>query len=90
MSEINQTEPLQIYTIPTCSDCHFAKRYFNEQQIPFIEYNCEEDMKYAKEVLELTGKQIVPTIVIQDKVFVGFAESFNEISKLLQRQSDEL
>ncbi|GGD62951.1 glutaredoxin family protein [Paenibacillus nasutitermitis] len=84
MSDINQTEPIRIYTIPTCSDCHFAKRYFNEKKIAFIEFNCEEDMKYAEEVLELTGKQIVPTIVIQEKVFIGFAENLNEISKLLQ------
>lgn len=82
MSEINWSEPVKIYTIPTCSDCHFAKRYFNEQQVPYINYNCEENENYAKEVLELTGKQIVPTIIIQDKVFVGFAENLNEISKL--------
>ncbi|MNI26730.1 glutaredoxin 3 [compost metagenome] len=83
MPESNQTEPIKIYTIPTCSDCHFAKRYFKEQQVPYTDYNCEENIEYAKEVLELTGKQIVPTIVIHDKVFVGFAENLNEISKLL-------
>ncbi|WP_336775229.1 MULTISPECIES: glutaredoxin family protein [unclassified Paenibacillus] len=76
-------EPLKIYTIPTCSDCNYAKRYFKEQQIPFIEYNCEENIKYAEEVWNLTNKQIVPTIVIDNKVFIGFAENLNEIIKLL-------
>ncbi|HBS46925.1 Glutaredoxin-like protein NrdH [compost metagenome] len=84
MLKIDSKTPIKIYTIPTCSDCRFAKRYFNEHQIPYIEFNCEEDVNYAKEVLELTGKQIVPTIVIQDKVFVGFSENLNEISNLLQ------
>ncbi|MFC9774130.1 glutaredoxin family protein [Paenibacillus chitinolyticus] len=84
MLKIDSKAPIKIYTIPTCNDCQFAKRYFNEHQIPYIDFNCEEDVKYAKVVLELTGKRIVPTIVIQNKVFVGFAENLNEISKLLQ------
>ncbi|MBP1999985.1 glutaredoxin 3 [Paenibacillus shirakamiensis] len=83
MSEDNQTEPIKIYTIPTCSDCQFAKRYFKERQVPYTDFNCEENIDYVKEVLELTRKQIVPTILIHDKVFVGFAENLIEISKLL-------
>lgn len=78
-------EPVKIYTIPTCSDCNFAKRYFTENNIPYTEYNCEEDPKYPKEVWNLTGKQVVPTIVLGDKVFVGFAENLNEISDLLAK-----
>lgn len=74
---------VQIYTIPTCSDCNNAKRYFKEQQIPYTEYNCEEDASYAEEVLKLTGKQIVPTIVINGKVFIGFADHFTEINEML-------
>lgn len=78
------TEPLIIYTIPTCSDCNYAKRYFKEHQVPFTEYNCEEDAKYAEEVWNLTGKHIVPTIVIGGKVFVGFAENLEEIRSLIK------
>ena len=77
-------EPVKIYSIPTCSDCNYAKRYFKEQEIPYIDYNCEENVKYAEEVWNLTGKQVVPTIVIGEKVFVGFAENLNEISGLLK------
>ncbi|GIP34008.1 glutaredoxin family protein [Paenibacillus sp. J2TS4] len=78
-------EPVKIYTIPTCSDCSFAKRYFKENDILYTDYNCEEDPKYPEEVWNLTGKQVVPTIVIGDKVFVGFAENLNEISSLLAK-----
>lgn len=73
--------PVKIYTIPTCSDCNYAKRYFKEHEIPYTEYNCEEDPKYPQEVRDLTGKQIVPTLVIDDEVFIGFAENLPEISK---------
>lgn len=73
-----------IYTIPTCSDCNNAKRYFQEHEIPYTEYNCEENVAYAEDVWKLTGKQIVPTIVIDGEVFTGFAENFAAISELLR------
>ncbi|WP_088549449.1 glutaredoxin family protein [Paenibacillus aquistagni] len=78
------TKPLKIYSIPTCSDCNYAKRYFKENDISYTDYNCEENVQYAKEVLELTGKQIVPTIVIGDNVFIGFAENLKAISDLVR------
>lgn len=78
------TEPLKIYSIPTCSDCNYAKRFFKENGIPYADYNCEDNVQYAREVLELTGKQIVPTIVIGDQVFIGFAEHLQEISDLVK------
>ncbi|MDP1513388.1 glutaredoxin family protein [Paenibacillus sp. CMAA1739] len=74
---------VKIYTIPTCSDCNYAKRFFKEHDVPYTEYNCEEDAKYPEEVWKLTGKQIVPTIVIGEMVFVGFAENLAEISGLV-------
>ena len=76
-------QQVKIYSIPTCSDCNYAKRWFKEQAIAYIEYNCEEDVKYAEEIWSLTGKQVVPTIVIGDKVFVGFSDNIVEISALL-------
>lgn len=76
-------EPVKVYTIPTCSDCNYAKRFFSEHNVPFIEYNCLENDIYAKEVKDLTGMQIVPTIVIDQKVLVGFAENLKEISTIL-------
>ncbi|MCA4756926.1 glutaredoxin family protein [Mycolicibacterium fortuitum] len=78
------TEPIKVYTIPTCSDCNYAKRFFTEQNVPFTEYNCEENATYAEEVKDLTGKQIVPTIVINNQVFIGFAENLKEISELIK------
>ncbi|XID93798.1 glutaredoxin family protein [Paenibacillaceae bacterium WGS1546] len=77
-------EPVKIYSIPTCSDCNYAKRHFKEHEIAYTDFNCEEDARYAEEVWNLTGKQVVPTIVIGDKVFVGFAENLSEISQLLK------
>lgn len=78
-----QKSPIQIYTLPTCSDCAFAKRYFEEHGFPYTEYNCAEQESYRREVWELTGKQTVPTLVIRGEVFVGFADNLPQIAKLL-------
>jgi len=72
-----------IYTIPTCSDCNDAKRFFRDNGIAYTDYNCEEDPSKAEEVKQLTGKQIVPTIKINDQIFVGFSANYTEIEKLL-------
>ncbi|MFD2114314.1 glutaredoxin family protein [Paenibacillus yanchengensis] len=77
-------EPVKIYTIPTCSDCNYAKRYFTENNVPYEDLNCAENPAYPEEVWKLTGKQVVPTIVINGEVFVGFAENLTDIQKLLQ------
>jgi glutaredoxin 3 len=29
-----------VYTIPTCPDCHEAKRYFQENGFSFLEKDC--------------------------------------------------
>ena len=76
-------EPVILYSIPTCSDCNHAKRFFNEHHIAYKDYNCEENAQYEEEVWKLTGKKVVPTILIDDKVFVGFAENLHEIRALL-------
>ncbi|MGO4549364.1 glutaredoxin family protein [Paenibacillus sp. 2TAB23] len=78
-------ETVKIYTIPTCSDCNYAKRYFKENEIPYTDFNCADDPKYPEEVWNLTGKQIVPTIMIRDMVFVGFSENLSEISGLFYK-----
>lgn len=78
---------IKIYTIPTCSDCAFAKRYFNEHGLAFTELKCEEDEAYRREVWELTGRQTVPTIVIDDRVFVGFADHLSDIAAMTDQGS---
>ncbi|MFS0855601.1 MULTISPECIES: glutaredoxin family protein [Paenibacillus] len=77
---------IKIYTIPTCSDCSYAKRYFKDNELPYTDLDCTENPKYPEEVWNLTGKQIVPTIVIGDKVFIGFAENLSEIRELLNKE----
>ncbi|MCH5586094.1 glutaredoxin family protein [Shimazuella sp. AN120528] len=73
-----------IYTIPTCPDCHEAKRYFREKGVSFQEKDCTTDPDYPPEVYNLTGKQIVPTLVIDEHVFVGFSNNYDAIDKIIK------
>ncbi|SHF43437.1 Glutaredoxin [Seinonella peptonophila] len=73
-----------IYTLPTCADCHAAKRYFTEVGVQFLEKDCTTNSAYPKEVYDLTQKQTVPTIVIDEQVFVGFTDHFEQIQQLVK------
>lgn len=74
-----------VYSIPTCPDCHEAKRYFQEHDILFQEKDCTTNHDYTQEVFDLTEKQVVPTIFVDDHVFVGFSNNYNAIDLLFQK-----
>jgi glutaredoxin 3 len=74
-----------VYSIPTCPDCHDAKRYFQEKGVSFQEKDCTTNPDYPQEVYDLTGKQVVPTIVVDGHVFVGFSNNYEEIHSLFQK-----
>lgn len=42
-----------------------------------------ENEEKIDELKKLTGKNIVPTIVINDEIFIGFAQNLEEIEILL-------
>ncbi len=62
---------VMIYTSSSCSYCHAAKEYFNENNVPYTEKNVSEDPEARKELIK---KKImgVPAIFIDDEVVVGF------------------
>jgi glutaredoxin 3 len=73
-----------VYTIPTCPDCQEAKRYFQEKEIPYVEKDCTTNPDYPQEIYDLTGKQVVPTIVMDDHVFIGFSNNYETIHQISQ------
>ncbi|WP_037465455.1 glutaredoxin family protein [Shimazuella kribbensis] len=79
-----EQQNIVIYTIPTCSDCHDAKRFFQESGVTYLEKDCTTDANYPQEVFDLTGKQVVPTIVLEDQVFIGFSNNYEKIVSILK------
>tara|TARA_Y100001949_G_scaffold36160_1_gene28852 strand:+ start:106 stop:300 length:195 start_codon:yes stop_codon:yes gene_type:complete len=49
-----------------------AKRYFDEQEMPYEEINIEEEGMSREELQKVTGGMSVPQIVIDDEVIGGY------------------
>lgn len=85
---------LEIYTRPTCSDCHDLKKFLSKYQIPHKQYDIEEQPVKEKEMKKLTGNRIVPGIVFSEpsvlrlrkktKSMTGFEQNKEEIKKILK------
>lgn len=53
-----------MYIKPGCPYCQRARDYYNENNIPFTEYDAQNDPQRKKEMLEFSeGDQTVPCIV---------------------------
>jgi glutaredoxin-like protein NrdH len=68
-----------MYTISTCIHCKNAKRFMREHNIPheFTDVDLlERDEKRAAltELRKLNGRLSYPTIIVGEKVIVGFKE----------------
>lgn len=71
-----------VYTTKTWPHCPPAKEYLANKGIHFVEKDIRDDQDAKKELLKL-GSRSVPTIVIDDKVIVGFDEDkINEALEL--------
>ena len=66
-----------IYTTPTCHFCNEVKVFFKEHKINYTEKDVTKDKAALKEMVEKSGSQGVPVIVIDnnwDEVIIGFNE----------------
>ena len=61
-----------LFSTTTCSWCRRAKKYFNENKIPFREINVERDAQAARDIARKTGQTGVPVIKIGSKWIIGF------------------
>jgi glutaredoxin len=68
---------IKVYALTTCVHCKHAKEFLDEQHIPYdcvhVDYlTGEERTKVMEIVRKLNPSLSFPTIVIGDKVIVGF------------------
>ncbi|MGD9607826.1 MAG: glutaredoxin family protein [Desulfovibrionaceae bacterium] len=69
--------PIKVYALSTCIHCKHAKEFLDEQKIPYdcvhVDQLTSEERKTILEVIrKLNPALSFPTIVIGDKVLVGF------------------
>ncbi|MFC3151051.1 glutaredoxin domain-containing protein [Litoribrevibacter euphylliae] len=60
-----------MYSTTWCGYCKKAKRYFQENQISFVEYDIEEDLR-AKQRFDALGGRGVPLILVGKQKMSGF------------------
>ena len=61
---------MTIYSRSTCGPCQSLKKYLVHKGVEFIEKSVDDENN-LKEMLALTGVQIVPTAVKGDKYVIG-------------------
>jgi len=61
---------LRVYTTSWCPDCRQAKRFLEENKLPYEEIDIEADLRAAKFVKQAnSGKRKVPTFDVDGRVF---------------------
>ena len=63
---------VRIYSQPLCKDCNMAKAFFIEKGIPYEDVDVLKDKPAHTEMVKKYGVDVVPVIVIDEQVMVGF------------------
>jgi glutaredoxin len=61
---------LVIYTKPGCPYCAQARDHYNNNGIPFTEYDAQNDKQRQKEMLEYSGGDLVVPCIVQDGNYI--------------------
>jgi glutaredoxin-like protein NrdH len=82
-----QEQKVKLYTLSTCSHCRAAKRFMDDCNIDYTFTDVDLLQGEARkavldEVMKLNPQCSFPTIIIGDKIIVGFRE--DEIRKALR------
>lgn len=65
-----------------CPWCIEMKKFFEDNNIDFIEKNVTDNTDFMDEMIELSGQLKAPTIVIDDQVYAD--TDVEEIKKVLE------
>lgn len=62
--------PLVIYTKPGCPYCQKARDFYQENSIQFTDYDAQNDLVRQKEMLEISGGDLVVPCIVQDGEYI--------------------
>lgn len=65
-------QSITIYSTPTCHFCHLAKDFLKENNVPFVDYDVQNDLEKRQEMIEKSGQMGVPVIDVDGQIVVGF------------------
>lgn len=69
---------IKIYSTPSCTYCHAAKEFFNENKVAFTEVDVAANIEERKHMIQISGQMGVPVIEIDEQVIVGFNKALLE------------
>ncbi|MFQ6033334.1 MAG: glutaredoxin family protein [Candidatus Bipolaricaulia bacterium] len=61
-----------VYTTPGCQWCAAVKRFLEEHNIEYTEYNVADDPSKAEEMIQKSGQMGVPVVEIDGEIVIGF------------------
>jgi glutaredoxin len=67
------TNKVEIYTAPWCGACKKAKQWLREKNIPFQEYDIQNDGNAALRMKKLGGDSAIPFAIINGNTIEGFS-----------------
>ena len=75
---------IRIYTTSWCPDCRKAKKFLEENHLPFEELDIEADLRAAKFVKTANqGKRKVPTFDVDGRIFSSSPFNAEDVRKQL-------
>jgi glutaredoxin-like YruB-family protein len=63
---------IRIYSKPLCQDCNRAKAFLKEKGVQFEDIDIVKNKPAHEEMVHQYGIDVLPVIVIDDQVMVGF------------------
>ena len=60
-----------VYTTDWCAACNATKRFLESKNLDYEEINIETNRISRSMLMELTGRLVVPTVVVDGKVIGG-------------------
>jgi glutaredoxin len=82
-SKSQKTPEVVLYTKNACIDCDKAREFLKSKNIPFTEYNMDNDKTSAVRRKEVDDSEDVPFAIINKNHVFGFSESvYNKALKL--------
>ncbi len=61
---------LIMYVKPGCPYCEKARDYYNENGVPFIEYDAQNDKQRQIEMLEYSGGDLVVPCIVESGEYI--------------------
>ncbi len=77
---------IKVYTGPHCFKCSELKEFLAENKISYTEYDINDTVELAKEIVTASGYQTLPIIKIDEEWYSGLGDHVR--NKLLNNKEE--